>query len=130
MSTLRPASAKILQHSTGMGAPNADLVRQRAFEIARIDGRSEFHEEDWRQAKRELHGGHEFGDNGNGAEMVSLVSEQDMISADPGHHTERATLEGDESLGEELIAEGMDEAVHERMLAARLKEAEEDEDED
>src|SRR5947207_1980459 len=122
MSTLRPTSAKILQHSTGMGAPNADLVRRRASEIALIDGRSEFHEEDWRQAKRELHGGHESGEMANGAEMTSLVSGQDMISADPGHHTERVRMEGDESLGEELIAEGMDEAQHEQMLAARMEE--------
>jgi len=128
MSTLRPTSAKILQHSTGMGAPNADLVRQRAQELARIDGRAEFHEEDWRQAKRELHGGHEFGDGVDDAEMTSLVSGQDMICADPGHHTERHGIEGNENLGEELIAEGMDEAVHERMLAARLEEATEDDD--
>jgi hypothetical protein len=128
MSTLRPASAKILQHSTGMGAPNAELVRRRAEEIARIDGRAEFHEGDWQQAKRELHGGHELGDAADGADMTSLVSERDMISTDPGHHTERLGMDGDENLGEELIAEGMDEAQHERMLAARLEEAEDDEE--
>ena len=130
MSTLRPHSAKILQHSTGMGAPNADLVRRRAHELALIAGRAEFGEEDWRQAKRELHGGHEFAEAVDGADMTSLVSGCDMISSDPGHHVERLGMDSSENLGEELIAEGMDEAVHEQMLASRLEDlAEEDEEE-
>ena len=131
MSTLRPTSAKILQHSSGMGAPNADLVRRRALELAFIDGRAEAHEGDWQQAKRELHGGHELGDSDDGAEITAFVSGHDMISSDPGHHTVRVGMDDGENLGEELIAEGMDEAVHEQMLASRREDAaEEMEDEE
>src|SRR5436190_14654736 len=114
MSTLRPNSAKILQHSTGMGAPDAEMVRQRARELARIDGRAEFNDEDWRQAKRELHGGHDFGEALDGNGMAPIVSEHDMIASDPGHHVERMGMD-DENIVEELIAEGMDEAMHEQM---------------
>lgn len=130
MSTLRPTSAKILQHSTGMGAPNTDLVRRRARELAFIDGRAESHEGDWQQAKRELHGGHDLGDSSDGAEITAFVSGHDMISSDPGHHTVRVGMDDGENLGEELIAEGMDEAVHEQMLAARRQDMDGDKEEE
>ena len=122
MSTLRPTSAKILQHFNGMGVPNADLVRRRAQEIAFIAGHAEFSDEEWRQAKRELHGGHESEDGVDGAEMTSFVSGADMINSDPGHHVERRGMDDGENLAVELIAEGMDEAIHEQMIAARREE--------
>src|SRR5688572_1621244 len=59
MSTMRPTQAKIIHHSEGLGAPDAETVRKRAQELAFIDGRHRFSEEDWRAAKAELHGGHE-----------------------------------------------------------------------
>ena len=62
--------------------------------------------------------------------MVSLVSERDMVVTDLGHHVENMGLENGDSLAEELIAEGMDEAVHEQMLAARHEEDDREEDED
>ncbi len=117
MSTPHRTTAKILQHSTGLGAPDASLVRRRAGELARIAGREEFTDEDWRQAKEDLHGGHDFSDNGH-AESRLMVSEHDMIATDVGHHAERMHFD-DEHVAEELIAEGMDEADHEQRLAAR-----------
>ena len=122
-----------MQHAQGLGAPNADQVRQRALELAYLAGREEFSEQDWRQAKRELHGGHGHTVNEDEAEMVALVSGHDMVVTDLGHHVENMHLENGDSLAEELIAEGMDEAVHEQMLAARRNEDdgdEEDGDED
>jgi hypothetical protein len=134
MSPHHPRPAKIMQHAEGLGAPNADQVRQRAMELALIAGRHEATEEDWRQAKRELHGGRERVGSNDEAEMVALVSEHDMVVTDVGHHVENVGLEDSDNIVEELIAEGMDEAVHEQMLAARredaLEEADEDEGED
>jgi hypothetical protein len=126
---MRPTSAKILQHSEGMGAPSADTVRRRAKELAKIDGRAEFSDEDWREAKRELHGGHELSDTNGEMEMTSMVSEHDMVMGSVGHHTENMAPDDNVNIVEELIAEGMDEAVHEQMLAARLEEPGEDDDE-
>ena len=104
-------------------------VRQRARELAIIDGWSEATEEHWRQAKRELHGGHDFENGSDDHEMQLLVSEHDFVSADPGRHTARL-VDGDDHVAEELIAEGMDEALHEQMLEARqAQDAEEAEDE-
>jgi hypothetical protein len=123
-----PQQAKILSHASGLGAPYTDLVRQRARELARIDGRPEPNERDWRQAKIELHGGHPT--NGDGDDEMSVaVSERDMVAGGMGRQAPRYGGEGNGSLGEELVAEGLDEAVHEQMLEARLLDAEEDPDE-
>ena len=119
MSTSRQISAKIIQHADGLGAPSAAEVRSRAEELALIAGRSQFTEEDWRNAKRELHGGHESAGAGDEMEMVALVSEHDMVVTDVGHHVENVHSENGENMAEELVAEGMDEAVHDQMLAAR-----------
>ncbi len=126
---MRPTSAKIIQHAEGLGAPDSETVRQRAREIATIDGRAEFTEEDWRQAKRELHGGHELNDTNGDHDMTSAVSEHDMVVGSLGHHTQNMMPDDNENVLEELVAEGMDEAVHEQMLAARLEEPEDEEEE-
>ena len=126
---MKPTPAKIIQHSQGLGIPSTEMVRQRATELARIDGRSEYNDADWHQAKRELHGGHEFLANDGAAEMAAYVSERDMVISDVGHRVETFGPDGAESMGEELVAEGMEEAVHDQMLAAaRDEEVEEEED--
>ena len=130
MSAHHPQSAKIMQHAEGLGAPNADQVRRRAEELALLNGHREFTEEDWREAKRELHGGHGHTNSEDEAEMVALVSERDMLVTDLGHHVENMGLENGSNMAEELIAEGMDEAVHEQMLAARHERDEEDAEEE
>lgn len=118
--------AKILQHSTGMGTPSPDTVRERAHEIALIEGHAEATPEDWQQAKRELHGGHDFSDNGD-AEMALSISERDMVASSLGHRA--PTVRDDtEHAVEELIAEGMDEAEHDRMLESRRSEQKQDEE--
>lgn len=133
MSAHHPQSAKIMQHAEGLGAPNADQVRRRAAELAFLDGRSDFNENDWAAAHRELHGGSGHSNSEDEAEMVALVSEHDMIVTDVGHRIQNMGMEDAENVVEELIAEGMDEAVHEQMLAARQEQAgeeREDGDED
>src|SRR5688572_5057995 len=119
MDSMRPTPAKIMQHAEGLGAPTSETVRQRAREIAVINGHEEFSEDDWRTAKRELHGGHESNDTNGDREMTSMVSEHDMVVGSMGRHLPNMMPEDNENVLEELIAEGMDEAVHEQMLAAR-----------
>ncbi len=115
-----------MQHAEGLGAPTADTVRLRAREIAMINGRDEFSEQDWREAKRELHGGHEMNDTNGDMEMTSMVSEHDMVVGSMGHHSSNMMPDDTENVLEELIAEGMDEAVHEQMLASRMEDVEEE----
>ena len=118
MSKMRPHPAKILSHSEGLGTPDSGLVRKRAREIALINGREKYTEEDWRQARMEMHG---HGPNGQlseewAAEM--MYSEADGIVIDPGRHTENLRMDDDGNVIEELFEEGLNEALHDQMLAA------------
>ena len=116
MKTSRAPQAKIVNHDSGMGAPDNGTVRRRATELALIDGRSAFNEEDWRQAKRELHGGHPQDEEEGVDSHFESVSERDMISTNAGHQVENVPLDDAVNIVEELFVEGMDEAVHEQML--------------
>ncbi|MCE9612617.1 MAG: hypothetical protein K8R23_20640 [Chthoniobacter sp.] len=126
MSTMKSQSAKIINHSEGLGMPSAETVRRRARELAQIDGREEHNEADWRAAKRELHGGHAHSDGNGDADLAEMISEHDMVSTSLGHQAAKLGFEDQESVAEELIAEGMDEAEHEQMLAARRARDDED----
>jgi hypothetical protein len=110
-------SAKIISHDEGMGVPSTDMVRQRALEIAQIDGRSASNEKDWQQAKIELHGDVVPTGDDDG-EMMDSFSERDMVMGSMGHHTENSALEDSGNIVEELVSEGMEEAVHDQMLEA------------
>src|ERR1700722_203194 len=117
MNSSRPPYAKILVHAQRLGVPPREMVQERADELARIDGRTGHNEQDWQRAKQELHGGHEYSWDDEEDRMEQSVSERDMIASDTGHHTENLRG-GDDNVLEELVAEGMDEAVHDQMLAA------------
>ena len=52
-----------------------------------------------------------------------LISEHDMVVTSLGRHVENMGVEDQDNMVEELIAEGMDEAVHEQMLASRAEDA-------
>lgn len=119
MSKMRPATAKILCHSEGLGTPHVDLVRRRADEIALLNGRPAHNESDWQQAKHELHGSHGLdGEITDELGPCVMVSESDMLAVDTGHHVARLGMEDDGNMVEELWNEGLEEAQHERMLEA------------
>jgi len=127
MKISRPVSGKILSHSEGMGTPSADTVRQRAAELAMIDGRETPTEQDWKRAFLELHGGHhDPNPNEEEGEMVGAMTEMDSVAPTLGRHIHQADTDGGDSLGEELISEGLEEASHDRMLESRRQEAEEE----
>ncbi len=122
MNTSRPPYAKILIHADGMGVPSPEVVRQRARELAQIDGRAEYNELDWQRARQELHGGQPSSWDDEEDQMAQSISERDMTATDSGHHVENM-VGGEDNVVEELVAEGMDEAVHDQMLeASRVRE--------
>lgn len=131
MSKMRPATGKILCHSSGMGSPNVGLIRTRAEELAQINGHAIYTEADWQQAKHELHGtNHTDEDLAEEMGAGAMVSGAEMMTTDFGHHTPKLGMEDDGNAVEELWREGMDEAEHERMLAGCQLEAESDEEEE
>lgn len=123
MRVTRPVLGKILYETEGLGTPSGEMVRQRAQELALIQGREKYNEQDWRAAFLELHGGHHDPLEASGLapddEMVAEFSPADMITYSTGHQIPRTGVEGEMNIGEELVSEGLDEAMHNQMLEAR-----------
>jgi len=98
-----------------------DVVQQRARELAVIAGRaaSDYTDEDFRQAKLELMQEPEPDDEE--MEEAALPFEPGSGEVLGGRETQAPNFGGDDesSVGEELIREGMDEALHDEMLEAR-----------
>ncbi len=112
---------KISTASAGLGVPSPELVEERARELAAIAGRSAsaFTDEDLRQAKDELLGNDSEDAPEETADVVASLTERDEPVGIQGCHVPNVGLPDDQSLGEELVSEGLDEAAHDQMVAAR-----------
>ena len=102
--------------------PSPEAVERRAREIALIAERDpdEFTDADWDQARREL-----LGSVGSTApeeteENAEVVEEWNVVASSTGHRAPR--VEEEENLGEQLVADGIEEAAHDQMLEARKEE--------
>jgi hypothetical protein len=115
--------ARIIIHDEGAGVASPDVVEQRARELAIIAGRagSDYTEEDFRQAKRELT--QEPQPDDEEMEENALPFEPGSGDVLGGRESQAPNFGGDDetSIGEELVREGMDEALHDEMLEARKK---------
>src|SRR5213595_3566556 len=119
-------AGKITVHGNGFGAPSPDEVERRAREIALIAERNpdEFTDADWDQARRELLGAQENTAPEETEENAEVVEEWNVVASSLGHRAPR--LEDDDNLGEQLVTDGMEEAVHDQMLEARKEEREQE----
>lgn len=119
---------KIIDHSDGIGEADKERVEQRARELAEIDGLTagDVNEGHRDQARQELRGAADpFSANDDEGAMADL-SERDDVLAESGGATmpaSNAAAYGDEqSVGEALVQEGLDEAAHDRMTESRRQE--------
>ena len=99
MNEKKPISGKISLHGNGMGVPAPEDIERRARELAMIDERDpdQFTDADWSQAREELLG-----------DLETLPPEED------------------ETIGEQCVVDGLEEAAHDRMLEARREELEQE----
>ena len=115
--------AHIIIHDEGMGVPSAEMIEQRARELALIAGRParEYTEEDFRQAGREMMQAPEPDDEE--MQETALPFEPGSGEVLGGRRRQAANFGSDDenTIGEELIREGLDEALHDEMLEARKK---------
>jgi hypothetical protein len=117
-----PAHGKISVHGDGVGVPSPDAVERRAREIAMIAERDpdEFSDADWDQARRELLGSLDNTAPEETDDNAEVVEEWNVVASSAGHRAPR--IEDDENLGEQLVTDGVEEAVHDQMLEARKEE--------
>lgn len=120
-----PTTGRILLHGKGTGGISRADIERRARELADIDGRSgaDITDDDIARARADL----------LGAQLPPTLVEEDegavAITRDPseppsvsGHEAQLREGPDEEKAVERLALEGVDEAQHEQMIAARRRE--------
>lgn len=124
----QPGAGKISVHGNGVGVPSPEAVEKRAREIAMIDERdpNEFSDTDWEQARQELLGTSLPVPPEETKENANLQDEWQLLANDSGHRVAPPSAEEDETIGEQLVSDGNEEAAHDQMVEARKEELEEE----
>jgi hypothetical protein len=123
-----PRPGKIEVHGNGLGAPSPEEVERRAREIAMIDERNpdEFTDTDWKQARRELMGEENNTPPEETSDNADLTEEWTVVASSKGHRMPRPGTDEEETVGEHLVIDGLEEAAHDQMLEARREEIEQE----
>ena len=89
-----------------------------------IDERNpdEFTETDWAQARHELMGEENNVPPEETPDNAEMTEEWSVIASSKGHRIPRPGTEEEETVGEHLVIEGIEEATHDQMLEARREE--------
>jgi Protein of unknown function (DUF2934) len=129
MKTDPSKEAALIINSTGIGTVTRKMVRERATELALINGRpaQEVSATDWEQAKRELTGESDLDPKEALLESAPESERWDPLPGSTGHIVPVTSIDGEDddgrSIGERLIDQGVQEAEHDQMLqAARASE--------
>ena len=122
------AKGKILNHDAGLGEAGNEDVERRARELAEIAGlgRDEPVEDFRLQAREELRGTVDPNTPNDDEGLAADLIEEDDVPGESGGAVSPATnaaAHGDEqTVGEQLYGEGIDEADHDRMVKSRREE--------
>lgn len=122
MNSYEKNSGKIILHGVEAGAITRPMIESRAQEIALIEGRDSPTDEDRRLARAELQGQDLPETTTEDSPVIACALNRDPsdpISV-PGHQTPTYN-EADDDLNERLAIEGIEEAQHDQMLAARRR---------
>src|SRR5689334_13828044 len=113
---------RIEEHGLGFGTPDEELVRARAREIALTNGRlaDQFNQADFEQAKLELESAQNAPtDTPEESDEFPLRDGPPNVSS--GEMARVKTPTDEQTLPEDLVAEGVEEADHKRMVEGNLE---------
>jgi hypothetical protein len=114
----------LTENSAGIGAVTRKMVRDRAVELAVINGRSAQHvsKSDWEQARRELTGGPDTDPKQAVLESAPESERWDPVPGSTGHKVPEAPGEDEDEEGrsdnERLVEQGVEEAEEDQMRQA------------
>jgi hypothetical protein len=117
----------LTENSSGLGSVTRGMVRERAIELAVINGRSaqDVSKSDWEQAKRELTGESDMDPVEALLESVPESERGDPVGVPIGHKVAVAPSEDEDDEGrsdkERLTNEGVAGAEHDQMRQASVK---------
>jgi len=112
------------ENGAGIGTVTPGMVRERAVELALINGRpaSEVSPSDWDQAKRELTGGSDTDPNDVILESAPESERWDPVHGSTGHKAHESSSDDQDDDGRSdsarLVEEGVAEAEHDQMVQA------------
>ena len=112
------------ENSAGLGTVSRKMVRERAVELAVINGRSaqNVSKSDWEQAKRELTGELDMDPKEAILESAPESERWDPVPGSTGHKVPVAASEDEDDEGrsdnERLVEEGIAGAEHDQMRQA------------
>jgi hypothetical protein len=112
------------ENGAGIGTVTPGMVRERAVELALINGRSalEVSTSDWDQAKRELTGGPDTDPNDVILESAPESARWDPVHGSTGHKVAESSSDDEDDDGRtdsaRLVEEGVAEAEHDQMVQA------------
>jgi hypothetical protein len=119
----------LTENSAGIGTVTRKMVRERAVELAVINGRStpDVSKSDWAQAKRELAGGSDMDPKEAALESLPESERWDPVPGSTGRKVPAAVSDDEDEEGrsdnERLVEEGVAGAEHDQMLQAARKAA-------
>ena len=114
----------LTENSAGIGTVTRKMVKERAIELAIINGRSaqDVSQADWEQAKRELSGGSDLDPKEAILESAPESERWDPLPGSTGRKVPIAASEDEDDEGrsdnEKLVDAGIAEAEHDQMLQA------------
>ena len=115
-----PATGKIINRDHAVGLTGETDIEQRATEDAEIEGHRAVRMDDRMQAEAELEGKDIPGGSDEDAEGISSLSRDPSEPASiPGRQIPDREGEDEQLATERLVAEGVNEAGHDQMVAAR-----------
>jgi hypothetical protein len=117
----------LTENSSGIGTVTRRMVRERAFKLAVINGRSAQHvsKDDWEQAKRELTGEPDADPKQAAMESVPESERWDPVPGSEGRKIPAAPSADEDEEGqsdnERLVREGIEGAEQDQMEQASRK---------
>ena len=115
------------EHGEGLGTVTEAMIRQRAAEIAAINGRNQNHvlTSDMEQARRELLGQELLNPVPSPEELLPENKRWDPIPGSPGRRAEAVPVADEQTVAEKLVEEGVAEAEHDQQVAASREQRDE-----
>ena len=114
----------LTEYSTGIGTVTRQMLRERAIELAMINGRSvqEVRKSDWQQAKRELTGEPDLDPKEAVLDSAPESGRWDPVPGSAGHKVPAAASADEDEEGrsdnERLVDEGIAGAEHDQARQA------------
>ncbi len=124
MKTNQIDEGRLSDRGEGLGTVTAKMVRQRAGQIAVVNGRSEKNvlDSDIEQALRELHGEDEINPPLSKEESIPEDKRWDPIPASEGHEATTVAPPDEQSYTEKLYDEGVADAELDQEIEAERDE--------